>query len=56
MHRDLVVYAEILGRETRLPVGEPAKLIVPMAARFVATDRAFANARQNPQLPLDSRG
>ena len=27
VHRDLVAYAEVLGGETRQPVGGPAKLI-----------------------------
>jgi len=56
VHRDLVAYAEVLGRETGQPVGEPAKLIAPMVERFVATDRTFAKARRNPQSPLDSKG
>jgi hypothetical protein len=34
---------------------DPAKLIAPMLARFMATDRAFAKARRNivpkPQSP-----
>ena len=30
VHRDLVAYAEALGRETGQPVNEPAKLIAPM--------------------------
>ncbi|MFC5422870.1 DUF2274 domain-containing protein [Bosea eneae] len=45
VHRDLVTYAEILSRETGQP-NEPAKLIAPMLARFMATDRAFAKARR----------
>lgn len=45
-HRDLVAYAEVLGRETGQPV-EPAKLIAPMLARFMATDRGFAKARRS---------
>ncbi len=56
MHRDIVVYVQVLGRETGQPVGEPAKLIAPMVERFVATDRTFAKARRNPQSPLDSKG
>lgn len=56
MHRDIVVYVQVLGRETGQPVGEPAKLIAPMVERFVATDRAFAKARRNPQTPLSSKG
>ncbi|MER9026125.1 DUF2274 domain-containing protein [Mesorhizobium sp. M0815] len=49
VHRDLIVYAEALGRETGQPVGEPARLIVPMIERFMATDRAFAKARRARQ-------
>ena len=56
VHRDLVAYADVLGRETGQPVGEPAKLIAPMVERFMATDRAFAKARRNPQSPLSSKG
>lgn len=46
VHRDLVAYAEVLGRTTGQPVPDPAKLIVPMIERFMATDRAFAKARR----------
>jgi hypothetical protein len=45
VHRDLVVYAEILARESNQPINDPVKLIAPMLARFMATDRAFAKAR-----------
>lgn len=43
-HRDLVAYAEVLGRETGQLV-EPGKLIAPMLARFMVTDRGFRKAR-----------
>lgn len=46
LHRDLVVYAEVLARETGQPVTDPAKLIAPMIQRFIATDRGFAKARR----------
>lgn len=46
LHRDLVAYAEVLGRETGRPVTHPAKLIAPMIQRFIATDRGFAKARR----------
>lgn len=46
VHRDLVAYAEVLGRATGQLAPEPAKLIVPMLARFMATDRAFAKAKR----------
>lgn len=45
---DLTRYAEILTRESgenAEPI-EPAKLIAPMIARFMATDRAFLKARR----------
>jgi len=45
IHRDLVAYAEALGRETGQAIKEPAKLIAPMLARFIAGDRAFAKLR-----------
>lgn len=45
LHRDLVAYAAALGRQTGQEVGDPAKLIVPMIQRFIATDRGFAKAR-----------
>ncbi len=45
-HRDLVTYAEVLGRENGQPV-EPARLVAPMLARFMATDRGFAKARRS---------
>lgn len=47
VHRDLAAYAEVLGRESGQAV-EPGKLIAPMLARFMATDRAFAKLRRAP--------
>ena len=45
VHCDLAVYAEVLARETGQR-HEPAKLIAPMLARFMATDRGFAKLRK----------
>ncbi len=45
LHRDLVAYAEALARETGQQV-EPTKLIAPMLARFLASDRGFRSARR----------
>jgi hypothetical protein len=50
IHRDLVAYGEVLGREGGQAV-EPAKLIAPMLARFMATDRGFAAARKQGPTP-----
>lgn len=47
LHRDLAAYAEALGRENGQAPIEPARLIVPMLQRFIATDRAFAKSRRN---------
>ena len=46
VHRDLLAYAEVLGRETGQAVVDPVKLVGPMLARFMATDRAFGKARR----------
>lgn len=46
LHRDLVIYAQLLGGETGSPIADPLRLIVPMLERFIATDRAFAKARR----------
>jgi hypothetical protein len=45
IHRDLVAYADALGRETGQAAIDPAKLVAPMLARFIAGDRAFAKLR-----------
>ncbi len=44
VHRDLAAYADALARETGQVV-EPTKLIAPMLARFMTTDRGFARSR-----------
>ena len=46
VHRDLVAYADIISRESSQSTIDPVKLIAPMLARFMATDRAFARARR----------
>ncbi len=47
VHRDLIAYADLLGRETGKTI-EPARLVAPMIARFMATDRGFATLRRAP--------
>lgn len=46
LHRDLVAYGEIPGHDEGQPPTPPARLIVPMLQRFIATDRGFAKARR----------
>ncbi|KPG02081.1 small protein [Rhodopseudomonas sp. AAP120] len=47
VHRDLVVYAEILARSNGdTPPPDPAKLIAPMLQRFMAVDKGFRKARR----------
>jgi hypothetical protein len=58
IHRDLVAYGNALGRETGQGAVEPVKLIGPMLARFMATDRAFAKLRRvdvTPQRALQEK-
>jgi hypothetical protein len=56
VHRDLVSYGQALGRETGKGAIEPVKLVAPMLARFMATDRGFSRARQAPLRAGDARG
>ena len=56
LHRDLVAYAQALERETVQGAIEPAKLIAPMLARFMTTDRAFSKARRAGQAPVGGKG
>ena len=48
VHRDLVAYSEVLGRETGKSV-EVVKVIPAMLARFMSTDRAFLKARREKE-------
>ena len=50
VHRDLVAYAKTLARETGQPIADPSKLVAPILARFMATDRVFAKARRKDQV------
>ena len=50
VHRDIVVYAELLARESGQPIRDPLRLIAPMLTRFMATDRAFAKLRRTHQV------
>ena len=56
VHHDLLAYAEVLARETRQGIAEPTKLIAPMLARFMATDRAFAKIRRATQARSTGSG
>jgi hypothetical protein len=56
VHRDLIAYAEVLARETGQSAIEPAKLIAPMLARFMATDRVFAKKRRTTQARSTDSG
>lgn len=52
IHGDLVAYAAVLARETQQEISDPLKLIAPMIARFMLSDRAFNKMRKmngNPQ-------
>lgn len=46
VHRDLTTYATALAAQTGQPQSAPEKLIAPMIARFMATDRGFLKLRR----------
>jgi hypothetical protein len=50
VHRDLAAYTDMLARETGQSISDPAKLVAPMLARFMATDRAFAKTAARVSL------
>jgi hypothetical protein len=52
LHRDLAAYGVVLGRGAGTEPVHPARLIVPMLQRFLASDRGFASARR--QLAHDA--
>jgi len=45
VHRDLAAYASALAAETGGEVVPPEKLVAPMLARFMASDRGFSRGR-----------
>lgn len=45
VHRDLQAYAAALATETGRPAVTPEKLIAPMLARFMDSDRGFRRGR-----------
>ena len=47
VHRDLAAYAEVLASDSGQAI-DPVKLVGPMLARFMATDRGFLKARKKP--------
>ena len=47
VHRDLVAYAGILAETSGQSPLPPERLVAPMLARFMATDRAFAKAKRS---------
>jgi hypothetical protein len=51
IHRNLVAYAEAIGRESGQPAPDPAKIVAPMIERFMATDRGFARSRKSRTTP-----
>jgi hypothetical protein len=52
--QDLRSYAEAIGRESGQVGPEPARLIVPMIQRFMATDRAFGKVRKGASRQISA--
>lgn len=46
IHRDLVAYAQAHAAQEGGKAAEPARLVAPMLARFMASDRAFVRGRK----------
>jgi hypothetical protein len=46
LHRDLLAYAAMHGEENGLPHQPAERLVAPMLAMFMASDRAFAKGRR----------
>ncbi|MCP3371658.1 DUF2274 domain-containing protein [Bradyrhizobium cajani] len=55
VHRDLIAYAEVLTRQGGQVV-DPTKLIAPMLARFMATDRGFSKLKREAHIPAAGEG
>ena len=47
VHRDLAAYAAALAAETGGEAVTPEKLVAPMLARFMASDRGFVRGRRS---------
>lgn len=47
VHRDLAAYAAALAAENGGEAVRPEKLVAPMLARFMASDRGFSRRRPN---------
>lgn len=47
VQRDLAAYAAALAAETGGETVTPEKLVAPMLARFMASDRGFARGRRS---------
>lgn len=50
VHRDLAAYAAVLAGETGGEAVMPEKLVAPMLARFMASDRGFARRRHSGKV------
>lgn len=47
LHRDLLVYCNILAREEGEKSASPEKLIVPMVERFIKGDKVFTKFKNS---------
>jgi hypothetical protein len=55
VHRDLLAYAAAHAKENGQDKSDPEKLIGPMLARFMATDRGFVKARKRKSTPSNAQ-
>jgi hypothetical protein len=54
VHRDLVAYAAALATDTGGDAVAPEKLVGPMLARFMASDRPFSRRRSGAEDRADA--
>jgi hypothetical protein len=50
LYADLVAYTAVHAKVTGQAAVAPEKLIAPMLARFMSTDRGFARAKRHVQV------
>ncbi|WP_158915820.1 DUF2274 domain-containing protein [Caulobacter sp. S45] len=56
VHRDLLAYAKALSAASAGGTVEASRLVAPMLARFMATDRVFLKLKAAPPAPAGPSG
>ncbi|WP_257169670.1 DUF2274 domain-containing protein [Bradyrhizobium sp. SRS-191] len=51
VHRDLLIYAELIASQSSQEVVDPGRLMVAMARRFMGADRTFLKLKSRSTEP-----